>query len=366
MAKRSTSIRAVLVEDNIRDQRFADRFSSAGLPCEVMSPSASKAELVGAISDGAFDLVILDYRLDDLPEVGYRGGSVAAELKEKDPLVPIALFTAAEKRVNFASRNPALSDVFDLVIEKESAQRLPDRRRVAQELADLAHGFREIREAFQRSRRATAQEILSKCMRARRGELPAQANVAGGREAGAHVARRILKTLLRYPGPLLDADKARALLGLAKQAFRKSEVLGWLEEARYEGVFSVLQERWWKGRVQALLIAASGESIPIASSERAKAVASACGVRALKSTKCNWCDEEDVVYGCEICGESVDGSHCLTVADEDRPSWADPLVVCFRCIQQGRAEGAPFVGPSEEIARKLSSGEMSSRVRRAG
>ena len=293
------SLRAVLVEDNSLDQRFAERFKSAGLPCELLPPSSSKDELVEALSDGEFDLVILDYRLDDLPEVSYRGGSVAAELKERNPLLPIALFTAAEKRADFARRNPSLSEVFDYIVEKESAQQLSERRKIAGQLGDLAVGFRRIRQAFRRSRSASAQAILVRSMKAKKNELPTQTHVRGKKDAAPLVARRILKSLLRYPGPLVDESKARALLGLTKQAFRRKQTLCWLGPARYDGVFSEIAERWWKGRTQSLLLEGGGGDILSSSVERVKAVAAACGVRSLRADFCNWCGRTDVIHGCE-------------------------------------------------------------------
>jgi len=355
--RRDTSVRSVLIEDNVDDQRFADRFQSAGLPCEVLAPSPSKEDLVANVLRGKFDLVILDYRLDDAQGIDYRGGSVAAELKERDPLLPLVLFTAAEKRVNFARRNPTLSELFDFVVEKESAQTLDDRRRLASQLADLARGYKRVRSSFIRSKSATPQEILERSMGAREGELPDQTHTSSDADA-AVVVRRVLKYLLRFPGPLIDASKARALLGLTERSFRRTEVTDWLADARYSGIFSTMFERWWRSRLQEQLIAASDDGIPVLSVDRARNVATACGLRSLKAGKCNWCARTDTGDACEVCGESVDGTHCLTATDEDRPSWADPYVVCFRCIQLGRAQDAMFIGPSQSIARKIANGTI--------
>ena len=352
----ATSTRAVLVEDSEVDRAFADRLTRLGLPCEHIAPPAARGELIARIEKGKYGLVILDYRLDDRGPGTYRGGTVAADLKERCPGLPIVLFTTAEKRKGFVENNPALRELFDFVVMKESIAEKKARALIVEQLIDLAKGFKRINRTLARTAKAGGFERVAKLMESERDELEGvRGEIQPDNPNPAEVCRLILKELIAYPGPLVDDSEARALLGVDLTSFRKSKLQEILEDSRYKGVFSKIAQRWWKVRLQSVLSSRPVDKDVV--DWRPRALAKLCGSR-IRSGGCVWCGEPEIIHGCDICGESVDGRHSLTANDASRPRWADPKLVCYRCVQTGRADPNNFSGASAGIAQRLASGAI--------
>jgi len=91
------SVTAVLLDDEEQDRRLADLLITDGLQVAALEPRASSSETLGEllsqIADRDFPIVLLDYRLDMSADAKYRGGTVAASLRDFHPDVPIVLFT---------------------------------------------------------------------------------------------------------------------------------------------------------------------------------------------------------------------------------------------------------------------------------
>lgn len=335
--------RAIFVDDDESARKDVERLGKYGLDCRTMSPPAPNdldSELLAPIRDGEVDVVLLDYRLDDMPSEGglavsYRGGMLAAAVRELDPGIPIVLVTTEEKLRSFVDRTPSIRELFDWQLSKGWLQRgVEERRRIADQLIDLARGFRMIDEAVTRHVDEQLYGALRDVLALDEGE----AEVLDGLlvdVATPKVARWLLDGLLASPGPLLDEGEARVLLGLTAEAFALGEVQAWAAQARYEGVFSVFSApRWWEHRLYARLPA---EAVHQGASGRSAAVAAACGLDSLETDRCTCCGGDEIQRVCSLCRRAVDATHHLTRVAM-RPPWARPPVVCFPCIAKGRDE----------------------------
>jgi CheY-like chemotaxis protein len=357
----ANAIRAVLVDDSAEDLRLAARLTNAGLPCDPVVPIPDIEELREQLEQ--YDIVILDFRLDDVATAGervsYRGGTVAAAIKERTPEVPVALLTTEEKLHKWIDDSPLVKNLFDYRILKSDLASARNRREFAEKLRNLALGFKTITTTIKRSRARDPWTAVQKILDASPSEVNEFARAIGiPPNAPADVARMILREFLEFPGPLLNAGEARAKLGLSAQAFESERVQNWLSHSSYAGVFSRLDRRWWRSRLEVLISSAvvGGSSAP--SFDRAKAIAGKVSIRSLSAAECIWCGSALVVRACSLCAETVDGAHCIPTA-EPRPLWSEPIMVCFACIENGRADGARFKFGTESLVSAVRAGEAS-------
>lgn len=363
-------MRAVLIDDSKQDLNYAKRLTDAGLLCDPLEPPATLdlllAQLREDLEEHTYDVVLLDYRLDDEPRdqttrAVYRGGTVAAALKEYYPDIPLVLVTTEAKLERWLSHNPRVRRLFDFKILKESLNKPRERAVVAKQVKNLALGYRSISDAVLEESVAQAPwATISGVMHA----LPTEKEILSASHAGPapvgtnEIAEWLLHDVLEYPGWLLNFRETAVRLGTTAASFEKTEVQEWLEPARYSGAFSELDRRWWRGRVAELLFDAMGADSFGASELRTEAIAQLAELKDLVADKCVWCGEGVITRACSRCHEAVDHSHYLVGNIDERPGWAEPFVVCFRCIQEGRAEDVQFVPGTSELVRALESGSL--------
>ena len=54
---------------------------------------------------------------------------------------------------------------------------------------------------------------------------------------------------IQYPGILLDSMYSSVLLGVAEEDFLSPSVQDFFKEAKYSGIFSPMEGRWWKSKL---------------------------------------------------------------------------------------------------------------------
>ena len=341
-------IRALAIDDEEGDRTTFHRLNRYGLLCTAIPPPKPDhfpLEIFERIERDGIDVVLLDFRLDDRAPsdeqpVSYRGGMLAAAIKEKLQ-IPIVLVTTEEKRREYVADNPRIRNLFDYTLLKSQIGGQKNERELAgAQIVDLAIGFRRIRAELESagSTREVSQAIcqlldidneelgsLEGCLQA---TVPTKI---------AEFASWLLQGLLDNPGPLLADDEASARLGLTNRTFAEKKVQEWASRARYKGVFGDLHHRWWEGRLLAQLQTARDEREGERGT-RAAAIARDCGESRLQAAQCTWCNKGLVQRACYVCKKGVDATHHLVARVDDRPTWALPAVVCFRCIQRGRDE----------------------------
>ena len=347
-------VRALAIDDDDESRTTLERLSRYGVQCTAIPPPRADAfpeEIFARIEQEEIDVVLLDFRLDDQapPEdtpVSYRGGMLAAAIKEKLP-IPIVLVTTEEKLREYVTDNPRIRSLFDHTLLKSQIGGRPrERQRAGTEITDLAKGFRQIRHALhhpgsaEKSKQAVRDLLnidsqeFSRLEERLRVPVPVKT---------AEFASWLLQGLLIYPGPLLDGDEACSRLGLTRKAFAKEKVQAWAAGARYQGVFGELHSRWWEGRLLTGLQKAAGDESTGKAQKRAAAIARECGEGSLAAARCSWCREGLVQRACHLCREAVDTTHHLVARVDERPGWALPAIVCFRCIATGLDEGIPSI-----------------------
>ncbi len=305
--------------------------------------------------------MLLDYRLDAEATAagkrrGYRGGSIAAVLKEHIPDMPIVLVTTEHKFRKNLTGKPEVRRLFDHTVLKQRIASRSERPQVVLELTELATGFREIREAT-----GSGWSRVTGLLRAGNDARSVTALALASPPAGTtEIAQWILHGFIAYPGLLVDEADAAAMLGVAASSMRRSEVRNVLAACAYDGPFSRWHERWWRGRLQRWLTAIASDRQGIAGEERAPVIAKHLDVsrNIVRSATCVWCGGRNVVRACTLCRQAVDPQHALPALVDERPRWVDNATLCFECIQRGRVSTAHFQPGTEQIAASIQSGRL--------
>ena len=276
---------------------------------------------------------LVDYHLSvrepGRPYANYKGGTLAAALRERDNAVPIVLITGqpTEQDKGEAQLLEELP-MFDGVVFKGEV--IADGNRVADRLVRLADGFEEL------GRATKTWDGLVAVLRppspedvARLQEIPP--TFKGPDWDVVLVARWLERVILRYPGILLDQLYSASALGLDVESFRLDEVQALLADARYQGPLNPPDGRWWKQRLIQIAVSAvsNGARLPLflhfpEEAERRLG-------RSLGRAICIDCDgRADAV--CSVLRQPVLTEHSLAYFPDQRPQVMDTARVSFRAI----------------------------------
>jgi len=300
-------LRGILIDDDEEDLKNARRLQEAGFPCIGLRVAATVDEMIDEVEEHLGDAdstaILLDYRLDDHIVAdkdekvrGYRGGTVAAALKERFPGLPIVLVTTEEKLHKSLEHNPEVYGLFDYQIMKDEFVAQTKLQTVVEKLRALTSGYQAITRTVNADTLTDPWSVIDAVIKARTEETGALIDAQPGSPPRSirEIARWLLSVVLAYPGPLLDAYETAVRLGITPASFDTAEVQAWLNEARYTGVFSELQVRWWNGRVENLLYDAAGDGQFGDAAIRAELIARRVGVANLEADHCVWCNCGDI------------------------------------------------------------------------
>lgn len=352
----STPVHALIVDDDVGESSsLAELLSGADLTVEATQPLANVEETAGAILDALPDgkprVLLLDYRLEDNTlegnSVQFRGGTVATYVRDKDPELPIVLLTSEQKLHEWVERHPGMKNVFDWTLVKANIAADEGAAHGRAKITDFARAWEEARGWPEDSTETWLH--MAKLMRAPTDGIPLFRDVEAEPPRGdvtGDVIHWLLHRALAIPGPLLDEDATRVTLGLSREGFGTDQIKSWLEDARYKGALAAFGTRWWAHLVRAKLAETCGGARPLDASARATCLTQALGTT-FTHEGCNWCGGERTLEACFVCGDATDAAHCVRPLVAPLPAWADPWVVCFRCIATGKAEAQDLHFPPQ-------------------
>lgn len=362
-----TKVRAILIDDDKEDLKYAERLDklNQGLACIPMKPSGQIEGLVQCIDErvkaGKCDLLLLDYRLDYAesdPVVPYRGGQLAAVIRERIPNLPLVLVTSKDWYDKLLRPSPSLHNLFDHIILKQDLARRERRPKIALELADLAIGFRRIVVAH-----PSSWSDIARLLAVDNIELESLTTTDNPPDKIGTIVKWLLKKLLVYPGLLIDRNYAASVLGIDTASFRQKKVQKAIAVHQYKGPFSNWHARWWHRPLREWIYSLDIDLVDSKQAERVTKIAHAIDLpeACIKPAVCNWCGSHEVIRTCIACKEPIDSMHAL-VAVEDRPYWADRAMVCYTCIQSGRGDGLYYQPGAGSIVEALRTGKLKSEM----
>ena len=158
---------------------------------------------------------------------------------------------------------------------------------------------------------------------------------SGEKWSVSEAADWIRKVLVKYPGLLYDPIHSATFLGVSRDAFLSEPIQEFFIGAKYSGVFSPPEGRWWKSKLQEL-----AESIMIEKEldlftwegfssawERNKAVK-------IEKSECVFSGESPAEWVCYILKKPVKIEYSLLYKPDTRPTVMDEARVSFEAIRR--------------------------------
>ena len=347
-------LRLLIVDDNVSERkRFAARLNGTGLSAAVAvsPPTDMDAEKLLALRP---DAILIDYQLneqgDAATRVAYRGPTLAAAVREQTESIPLVLLTRpAILNLTALHASPSLiSTAFDEIMVKDDLQ--SNAENACHELDRLSLGFKKLAGVKARTwdsivRLLKASKEQSEFLR--RADPPAGIlseapwNVSAPtdpikrRWIVSDVAQWIRHVVLKYPGILYSPLHAATRLGLTLESFERDDVQAFFRPAKYKGVFSPAEGRWWAGE---LIL----EGRRFLARQRMRDVAlgdfSEAWKKARKGTlqraKCNSSGASSADAVCYVLNEPVLREQSLPYRPDSRPACMEEARVSFKAIRE--------------------------------
>jgi hypothetical protein len=322
-------------------KRICRRLSSSKIDCKLLPPpklESIDAELVSPHPD----LYLVDYDLamqqPDGSIVGYKGSTLATELRSRLPETPIVLIT---RESIVESLNPQLKKqlfsffkVYDEVIYKsEVDDMLPS---IQEKLLSLSEGFAILRQVKNKSWKSLITLLGAD---ANEAEILKEAipPLEHDKWTTTEVADWIMNVLLCYPGILYDDVHAATLLGLSRKSFSHPKIQKYFKAAEYKGILHLGQKRWWKHRLLKIAkdFTLSQNANGLINADFRTFFAKKYNVK-LEAPKCVWDLQPTADWVCYILHEPVKVNNSLSYNPDNRPSIMDPARVSFRAIRESK------------------------------
>lgn len=321
------------VDDEVdAPERTAKRISKApSLTCELVAPPILDLKSLEIFLGKETDLYLIDQDLGK--ERGYLGSSLVGHIRSKHPDVPIVLisrsFILRQRLKGRVARGfERLHMVDDLVTKGDVNDHLEEMQGVLETLAD---GYARLRKMRPKGidLRAVVGATEEEFDELREASPP----VADEGDLPFMIAEWIRNTLLAYPGPLLSPLHSAVLLGISPEAFREERVRERFGSARYEGLFSPPEGRWWKRRLlrtAGSICTEAGRDGPVRDNLR---FALGPVGSPLPPPRCVWDGSEGANAICAVLHRPVKTAHSLRYYPDQRPSVMDEARISFRAIQ---------------------------------
>lgn len=330
------------VDDSPQDAVFARLLSSEirqGLELEYLKVEEA-AKLSNHIFGAKADVVLLDFRLDEnpdmvAPENAYKGSGLAQLLRDKavaspENDFPIVLVSAENKFNAFFRPDRTAHDLFDKAYGKESVYTVGSE--IQSELVSLCEGYETIKAAWHSDRMSIFALTKDDGYAFDHQELTSPILDAG---APHIVARVILKSLIERNGILISADEALARLGLDGSDCEAVTALLTQSGLAYEGVFSSGWPRWHAHRFDIWAENLLGKRpSTLTGAEKCKIINEKTGLN-LSPAKSTWngSSDEKFIFSCASCHQPTEIKHSLAAFDPLCPRYGQRKRICWNCIQ---------------------------------
>jgi len=331
-----------VIDDAESDRVIGDSLGGPQLVVNSAAPDADLLKMIRTTVDFAREhpnpLILIDYRLDSNSSISYRGGTLAAAMKDSSLSCPVVLYTSDAIMRESLSQRPRSRAVFDYHILKDDL--VTDVDQVRRELSALATGYADLVAIYASSSPAFGAHVLQMALAPPSGVTSfldwAPSVQAVKSPSGASTF--LLDEVFNADGPLLTTDEAAAALGITKASFATSD--RW-DRFSYKGVYAGMQGRWWL----------DGLERPLDSD-----FTHDDSVMPLEKAACNWC-QGSVARACAHCNAPCGDEHSLP-AFENVPVWSRGHVFCYLCIAQGAVSVESIDPSARDVADMIVSGDI--------
>ena len=338
------SMRVSYIDDDERElEKHKRRFEEDARSKDRFRISAWKTpkskEDYEKIRRGRPHIILVDFDLSRPDEngnvIGISGVTLATELRQKYPEVPIVLFTRRSvfRIQDFSDMKRTLSSIDDIIYKNDLFR---PNSTFLDSMYELAVGYRKLRRSKTRDL-----ESLLRILRAPKSDYdsialanPPIASADKSTWSVSDAARWICDVLIAYPGLLHDGVHSATLLGISEKEFLSERIQDDFAKAKYSELFPPPEGRWWKSRLLTLAMKIMNKAeleLPVregfpAAWERTKG-------NPIKKSKCIHSGKESPEWVCFILKKPVMLRYSLSYYPDSRPSIMDEARVSFKAIK---------------------------------
>lgn len=360
----------IYIDDDRNARQFATRLESDRLQIRLIEPS-ELVSLADKVVEGRPDVVILDYRLDEMKgsrteAVTYRAAPVAQHMRDRtgahpDQDFPIVLISSEEKIRQLYRPEKTAHDLFDWKFVKQDVAASKDAANI---LLGLVDGYALLR-------RHAGDLYVPQLF----GLTPEQMYLADYQELQAvlkaarspHIAARyLLNFVFRRQGLLIDRPNLLARLGITLPTGDALAALdAWCRPTRYTGVFSGCGERWWAALIEAQLTQLlGGPPGQYTAAQRAAKLRDQLGYPYEPALE-RWTQSEEFVpvFACASCQSPTPLKHSLACLDTGLPSFVLRRRICYMCIMTDEYIDRRALEDDQELQLDASEKRVADRIR---
>jgi len=315
------------------DTRTKDRFK---LITKNTPKNKSDYEALMKISPG---LILIDFDLtkpdsnDDV--IGISGVTLSTELRQKFQDAPIVLFTRKSVfNINsYSDIKQTLSSIDNIIYKHDLFK--PDSL-LLDTLYELAIGFKKLRVCKSKSWDKLL-EIL-KAPKSDYDKLKLSDSPISSEDKSiwsvSKAAKWIREILINYPGILYEAIHSATFLGISKKAFLTDEVQQFFSKAKYSGIFSPQEGRWWKSKLLEIAnYKMTKKEKSLLLREAFPAAWERINKTSIERSKCVFSGESPAEWVCYILIKPVMIKYSLSYNPDSRPSVMEEARVSFEAIR---------------------------------
>lgn len=306
-------------------------------------PLKEAATLAGELFDATPDIVALDFRLDDNPQMidpkkAYNGSGLAQLLRDKASATPqldfpIVLVSAEDNLERFYRPDGTAHDLFDRIYKKEEVSENPESTQ--SQLVSLCSAYAKLKSVWD----VPAERLSVFGLEIDEVEVVATQELRSALlSAGApHIAARIiLKGLIDRSGILFSDDELAARLGISELGPMADILIK--NNIFYDGVFSGGWRRWWAHRFDDWAIGIFGaRPSTLTGTTRASILNNQLDVTVAAATSTwNGSSDERFAFSCCVCNRAGEVRHSVAAFDPNAPRYSIRKRICWDCIQTDR------------------------------
>lgn len=332
-----SKIKIYYVDDKEGEARRYKRLleDSGDFKIDIEKPTVEIGDVVPTETP---DIFLIDHRLDAKLTnggkeyfVSYNGTTLTTALRGEAPNTPVVLITK-ESIISPQRRRMVLKElqvIDDIIYKSEIVENCEN---IVYRLTALVSGFEILRSIPEKERNwENILEVLKAMPEESKQLKRAAPPLYESTWDISLLADWVQNTLIEYPGILYDPVFAATELKIDVDSFLKPEVQQLFRDAKYEGVFAPIDERWWKERMWqiAMDFVEDTQFTDIFSS----VFADKEGVE-LEPARSIVKDETPADTVCYIYHKPVMYKYTVAYRPDNRPPVMDPARVSYKAIQQ--------------------------------
>jgi|WetSurMetagenome_2_1015567.scaffolds.fasta_scaffold77309_2 CheY-like chemotaxis protein len=294
------------------------------------------------------EVILLDFDLS-IPNKNNQkscvsGVPLSIELRQRNPDIPIILFT--KKSLfdidKFSNIKNSLSCIDNVIFKTDLSSKS---QKIFSEIENLASGYSTLQKKNLKSISELFEILKAPVVDFERlkQSIPRESLQDNSILSTAVAARWIRNILIKYPGILYEDIYAATLLGVSKKAFLNEDIQKFFSPAKYSGIFSAPEDRWWKSKLVDLAVSRmKNEEISLPLNIGFPKMWARIKKENLDVSKCNSSNTTPADYVCCLLKEPTTISNSILYPFDLRPDVMDKSRLSFKAIRESNDYNLDF------------------------